>query len=109
MTKLEEVARAILRVELEREAANLLAVGKAADSLSLSLATVSGVERHWRKRVEEARAALEALRVPNEEMIEGGEALTLWSGTGSGCYCDHHAEPARVFPAMIDAILKEKP
>lgn len=98
MTKLEEVARAICN-----------AMGDDPDELGTLIWEASGPVPNWKFYVSAARSAVEALREPNTAMIEGGEALTHWSGTGSGCYCDHHAEPERVFPAMIDAILKEKP
>lgn len=54
-----------------------------------------------------ARAAIEAMREPTEAMCKAGNALTLVSGTMSGCWSDHHPEPEYAWGAMIDAALKE--
>lgn len=87
MTKLEEVARAI----------------HAADG-GLNWETLSkpskDLHRLW------ARAALEALRAPNEAMRDAG----FWVAFHQDNYfTGPHDTVEGGWPAMIDAILKEKP
>lgn len=54
----------------------------------------------WKQHVNEARAAIEAMRVPTQEMKE---AVRLVGGTQALAY------GLAAWPTMIDAALKENP
>ncbi len=94
---IERVARVILRAELERNAAALLAEGKVSDSHALSAAALSGAERLWRTRKDEARAAIEAMREMTPEMYEALSATgKMWREMNS----------REVYTTLIDGALK---
>ena len=59
-------------------------------------------ENAWDMWVPEARAAIEAMREPTEEMLYCGDAqISDWDRT--------HEDVRAAWHAMIDAALKEKP
>ena len=63
-----------------------------------------GDEGMWESCVDEARAVLEAIREPDEEMIEAGiEAFRESAGVLVA-----RRDPPIILAAMIDAILSEK-
>jgi hypothetical protein len=103
MTMVERVARAILRAELEREAARLLAEGRTGDANALFTAAISGSGRHWKSRLDEARSAIAAMREPTEAMKLAGYSIIDPHEDGPR---EHHIDLA--WQLMIDAALREE-
>lgn len=58
------------------------------------------MKNRQKRAIEKARAALMAIREPNEAMK---------SGCDEGCGCPCCAQAYLAFPSIIDAILSEKP
>jgi len=101
MTKLEEVARALC----EADGLDPDADWRDGDGVFLTVAIEPGKQQRWRTYVRKARAALEALRMPNEAMRRAGRAEDDWYARP---YYECASETTH-WIAMIDAILKEKP
>ncbi len=66
---------------------------------------VAAAESQWKGFESLARAALQALREPDEPALDAGALVGPDTNSGEFGYGDAHA----VFTAMIDAILEEKP
>ena len=99
MTKIEEVARALCRVWLFKAGRDILREGAAIDPVAMAGATYSGVDKHWRNFIEDAQAAIEAMREPTESMISA-----YWKAQGGD-----RAPCEETLDALIDAALTEKP
>lgn len=88
----------------------------AADTMKRWRSPVFMKDEPWREFIPAARAAIEVMREPTEEMIEaGGEANYGWTRAESverakEAVFEEHASNAKVlYQAYIDAALKETP
>lgn len=91
MTKLEEVARAIS-----------IDLGEDPDALDVLIRGRDGKRPHWEGFESTARAAIEAMREPTEDMLDASWKLT---GESREMRARVHASVRRHHAAMIDAIL----
>jgi hypothetical protein len=63
----------------------------------------------WQSYVDDARAAIEAMREPTEAMEEAGEDLVEWDSddcSGASFALYREGDAAKFYTAMIDAALK---
>ena len=99
MTKIEEVARAIC-----------IADGVDPDAVGYGLGAQMPKDVEyplWKARVAQARAAIRAMREPNEAMIES----SYKAGEMKSCNSPEEAKAlfrSVLWPAAVDAILEEK-
>lgn len=100
-TKLEEVAQAIARKRRDRD--QLKAVQGGCDILL-------SIDGYMESAMEDARAAVAAMRKPTKEMIGAGDDAMEWdSSDSSGSWFVRYSDgdSANSWEAMIDALLKE--
>lgn len=95
MTKLEEIARAMVAPSMQEATAKTQYIGAKREAFLDSI---------WQEALPFARAAVEALKPPTDTMLEAGAECIPGEEAAPSRY-KHDAE--EVFRAMIDAILNE--
>lgn len=95
-TMLEKAARALADLDIRQK--------RRWDTSEAELERLlpGAIDYNWRDCIPEALAVLQAIRTPDEAMIEAG-----WE-TDRGSKCEQDMEPQLVWTAMIDSVIGEQ-